>query len=1024
MLNSLACFRHCRPIRGADRAPLLHKPEAGGLVNILYVIATWLFLFVIVSGLTSMAQTSSGNNGGSITPPKRLLITGPVDESNLVTLEGNTRPEANANNDRGPVADDLPLEHMMLQLRRSPQQEEALKVYLDQLQDPASPYFHHWLSAQQIGQRYGVAPADIKAITGWLRSHGFTVNSVYPNKLVIDFSGTAGQVREAFHTEIHNLQVGTEKHIANMSDPKIPAALAPAVAGVVSLHNFMPHPMYKKVRPGVQPGHGMLTIGGGGYNLAAADLETIYNFNPLFTKGISGQGQTIVVVEDGNIFSAADWNTYRSTFGLSAYTSGTLVQSHPTSVANNCSDPGINGADGEATLDIEVASAAAPSATINVASCADTSTNFGGFIALLNMLNATTPPTIVSISYGASETEDGAAFNASINTLYQQAVTEGTSVFVSSGDQLAAVSDRGNAEASHGINVNGWGSTVYNVSVGGTDFSDTFSNANATYWSSTNSSTWGSALSYIPEIPWNNSCASTLIAQFVSGSSTTYGASGFCNSAAASNNGLLNVAGGSGGPSACATGTPTTANVVSGTCAGYPKPSWQTVFGNPADGVRDLPDVSLFAASGIWGHAYTICFSDTSQGGVACTGTPDTWVGIGGTSASSPIMAGVQALINQSTGQKWGNPNPTYYRLAAAEYGAGGSSACNSSTVNPTTNNCIFYDVTMGDIDAPCTGTFNCYTPSGTFGVLSTSNSAYDPAYATKPGWDFAAGIGTINVNNLVTGWSPSSLTPTTTTLVVSPATVAVGTSVTATATISPAPPDGEIVTFNLSGGGITGSATATTTGGSAAVTVPTGSGSSQIPGGSYNVTASYPGDTTFAASTSAGSALNVQDFTVGPNPLAITVSAPGQSGSGTITFGLVGGVTTAPSFTCSGLPSESTCTFVAASATTETVTIGTTAASSLIEGPLGRGNRIFYATLFPALLGLLWPAARRKSRARTMISFVVVLLMLMLWLPACSSSSGGGHHDPGTPVGQTNVTVTATSSTIAHNITVNLNVQ
>jgi len=295
MLNSLACFRLCRPIRGADRVALLHKPEAGGLINMLYVIVTCLFLFVIVSGLTSMAQPSSGNSGGGITPPKPLLITGPVDESNLVTLEGNTRPEVNANNDRGPVADDLPLEHMMLQLRRSAQQEAALKAYNDQLQDPASPYFHQWLSPQQIGQRYGLAPADIKTITGWLRSHGFTVNSVYPNRLVIDFSGTAGQVREAFHTEIHNLQVGAEKHIANMSDPKIPAALAPAVAGVVSLHNFMPHPMYKKVRPGVGSGHGELTFGSGNYFLAAADLETIYNFNPLFAKGISGQGQTIVV---------------------------------------------------------------------------------------------------------------------------------------------------------------------------------------------------------------------------------------------------------------------------------------------------------------------------------------------------------------------------------------------------------------------------------------------------------------------------------------------------------------------------------------------------------------------------------------------------------------------------------------------------------------------------------------------------------------------------------------------------------
>lgn len=983
-----------------------------------------LLLAALVSASAVAQQNPSGNNENedSITLSIPLLITSPIDESNLVKLAGNTRPEANANNDRGRVAEDLPLEHMMLQLRRSPQQEEALKEYNDQLQDPASPYYHHWLTAKQIGQRYGLAQADIKAITAWLRSHGLTVNLVYPNKLVIDFSGTAGQVREAFHTEIHNLQVGDEKHIANMSDPKIPAALAPAVAGVASLHDFMPHPMYKKVRPSLTFGPGCLT--GTCYMVTAADLETIYNFNPLFAKGISGQGQTIVVVEDSDIYTPADWNTYRSTFGLSTYTSGALVQSHPTSAANNCTDPSFNGNDGEATLDVEVATAAAPSATINVASCADTTT-FGGFIALLNMLNSATPPTIVSVSYGDSETDDGAAFNASINSLYQQAVAEGVSVFVSSGDQLAAVSDRGNPEASHGINVNGWGSTVYNVSVGGTDFSDSYSGTNSTYWSSTNTSTWGSALSYIPEIPWNDSCASVLIATYVSGSAVTYGTNGFCNSPTAANDGLLDVTGGSGGPSACATGAPSTTDVVSGTCAGYAKPSWQNVFGNPADGVRDLPDVALFAANGLWGHSYTICFSDTSQGGVACTGNPDTWVGIGGTSAASPIMAGVQALINQSTGSSQGNPNPTYYKLAAAEYGASGSTTCNSSTVNPTTNSCIFYDVTMGDMDAPCTGTFNCYTPSGTYGALSTSNSSYDPAYGTKTGWDFATGIGTINVYNLVTGWSSSSsLTPTSTTLVISPGgTVTIGATVTATATILPAPPDGETVTFHLSGSG-TGNATATTIGGSATITVPTGTGTNQIPAGSYTVSASYPGDTTLAASTSTAAALNVQDFTIGPSTLSITVPSPGQNGVGTITVGMLGGLSTAPSFTCSGLPSESSCTFTAASATSETVTIGTTAASSLIDGPLGPRNRIFYALLLPAAFGLLLPASRRRSKTITIMSLVAVLALSTLCLPACSSSSGGGNHNPGTPTGQSTVTVTATDSTISHNITINLNVQ
>jgi hypothetical protein len=66
---------------------------------------------------------------------------------------------------------------------------------------------------------------------------------------------------------------------------------------------------------------------------------------------------------------------------------------------------------------------------------------------------------------------------------------------------------------------------------------------------------------------------------------------------------------------------------------------------------------------------------------------------------------------------------------------------------------CVFYDVTQGDIDVDCRGSHNCYDPSGDIGVLSTSSTAYAPAYATGAGWDFATGIGTVNATNLVKQW-------------------------------------------------------------------------------------------------------------------------------------------------------------------------------------------------------------------------------------------------------------------------------
>jgi hypothetical protein len=154
------------------------------------------------------------------------LITQAIDDNALVTLGGNTRPEAIPANDRGAVSDTLSLNHMMLQLRRLPEQEAALDRLIEAQQDPVSPYYRHWLDAAQIGTEYGLAASDMAKLTGWLERHGFRVNFVYANGLVIDFSGTAGQVREAFHTQLHRLDVDGQPHLANFSDPQIPAAFA------------------------------------------------------------------------------------------------------------------------------------------------------------------------------------------------------------------------------------------------------------------------------------------------------------------------------------------------------------------------------------------------------------------------------------------------------------------------------------------------------------------------------------------------------------------------------------------------------------------------------------------------------------------------------------------------------------------------------------------------------------------------------------------------------------------------------
>ena len=671
----------------------------------------------------------------------------------MIPLVGNVRPEVQEADDLGAVPDSFPMEHMVLQLKPAPAQQAAFEQAVRQMHDPASPQFHHWLTAGQIGAQFGLPDENLLAVENWLTSNGLTVNAVYPNRTVLDFSGTAGQVYAAFHASIHQLRSQGEIHIANVNNPEVPLDLAPMVAGIVALHDFRPHSMIGPTRTVPD-----LTFTNGNASLGPGDLATVYNLNPLYDEGLSGQGQTIAVLESSDIYSAGDWLAYRRVFGLTKrFPQASLQTVHPTSGGFPCLDPGALFADREATLDAEVATAAAPNATILVAACANTF-DFGGFIAMRNLLNAPNPPAVMSISYGNSETVLGPAENYSTYSLFLQAAAEGVSVFVSAGDWGGdgVYSDRGTASL-HGLSVSGYASTPWNVAVGGTDFEDGFFRTTADYFSPTNTASLVSTRSYVPEIPWNGSCASQLFAAF-NGFAHSYGDDGYCNSPTVLPQRLTGLTG-SGGPSSCATGFPTTPGVVSGTCAGRPKPTWQIgLLGNPNDGVRDLPDVSLFASAGAWGHGYAICYSDPSRSGVPCT---DYFQISGGTSASSPLMAGIQSLINQSTGQTWGNPNPVYYALARAEYGSAGDAACDASLGNQLNPECVFRDITQGDNVVICKpGSPNCFAPSGSYGVLSLSTSSFIPAYPATTGWDFATGIGSVNAYNLVHNWPRGLLPP------------------------------------------------------------------------------------------------------------------------------------------------------------------------------------------------------------------------------------------------------------------------
>jgi Pro-kumamolisin, activation domain len=219
---------------------------------------------IAVAFLMVWATPASGQGSG-----RHGLIAQRIDEDARVTLWGNTRPEVAVARDMGKVEDGLQMSHMYLQLRMSPDQEADATRLINRLHDESSAEYHQWLSLAEIESRFGPTEEDVRTVTNWLQSHGLTVNVVYRANGVIDFSGPASAVREAFGTEIHQIEMDGVRHIANIRDPQIPAALAPAIHGVTSLNDFRPHTNIVRHRKE------FTAAGGGVLALVPDDLATI-----------------------------------------------------------------------------------------------------------------------------------------------------------------------------------------------------------------------------------------------------------------------------------------------------------------------------------------------------------------------------------------------------------------------------------------------------------------------------------------------------------------------------------------------------------------------------------------------------------------------------------------------------------------------------------------------------------------------------------------------------------------------------
>jgi uncharacterized protein (TIGR03437 family) len=538
---------------------------------------------------------------------QRNRIAGRINNGQRVVLHGHLHPKALPETDQGAVDPSLPLPRVTLTLQPSASQQAALKQLLAQQQDPTSGNYHHWLTPEQYADQFGVSQTDLNQIVSWLQSRNLTVVGVARARTWIAVSGTAAAVGTAFGTEIHHFRMNGELHYANATEPSIPAALQGIVVSLRGMNDFRLKPASHRriVTPQYNNTNPCFV-----HCLGPDDVAAIYNVSPLFTSGLNGAGQKMVVVGQTNV-RLSDIEAFRSFFNLPANDPQLVL-------VDGEADPGIvcPSADtcdqSEANLDLEIAGAVARNATILFVYSSDVGTS------LQYAIDHNLAP-VISMSYGDCEAAYAASDATAMEAMAQQANAQGITWFAASGDSGGAdCYGDGVPDISNTQSVDMPASLPEVTGIGGTEFNDGTGN----YWSASNTANNASALSYIPEIGWNDSAADGSPAASGGGASIYFG-----------------------------------------------KPSWQSGTGVPADNARDVPDISISVSADHDG--YLIYTSDqfscgTRRGSSTACGTV-----VGGTSVGAPFFAGLFTLLNQAVVTRGlqanpglGNINPSLYTLA------------------------------------------------------------------------------------------------------------------------------------------------------------------------------------------------------------------------------------------------------------------------------------------------------------------------------------------------------------------------
>jgi subtilase family serine protease len=522
-------------------------------------------------------------------------------------VRGHIHRFAQARFDRGQVGDLFQMNYVMMMFKPTPEQQDALSSLLNEQQDPSSPNYHRWLTPEEFGDRFGMSAAELTRVTTWLQDRGFTVHELPPSRNWVAFTATARQMREAFHLQVHEYFVNGETHYAAATEPLVPPEFANRVLGFRSLHNF--RAKSRLVRP-------KFTDTTGSHAVAPDDFATIYNIHAVYNSGLTGAGQQIAVLGQTDI-QVQDIRAFRAAGGLPAIDPQVILVPGST-------DPGVSIGDiDEASLDIEWAGAIARAANIVYVNSDDVIAKSLPYAVSQNLAP------VISLSYGDCEANWTIADRNTLTAVVQQANAQGMTIAVASGDAGAADCD-GNfparLTARLGLSIDLPAGLPYVTALGGTEFNEPgnvwtpdhnfggfLGKGNPVYWAPANNGTNGSAVSYIPEIAWNDTLFDGHLVSTGGGRSTLFS-----------------------------------------------KPSWQVGPGVPNDGARDVPDISFNASVDI--DPYLLCSQGTCVDGFR--GSDGSLNFVGGTSVGAPAFAGIVALINQATNSRQGNVNPTLYGIA------------------------------------------------------------------------------------------------------------------------------------------------------------------------------------------------------------------------------------------------------------------------------------------------------------------------------------------------------------------------